>query len=125
MATYEEAFETFTKEMNDLGLHYHEELYHEITKHLGPSIHDNDASKVACSDPNELKTIKENFLIGKLGMHDSEHLDEAIQQVCGALGESNRHKHRATFYYLLTAILQKEEVFVESSGLSFGEIDSH
>ncbi|OFZ15591.1 MAG: hypothetical protein A3D92_18700, partial [Bacteroidetes bacterium RIFCSPHIGHO2_02_FULL_44_7] len=113
MATYDAAFEKFTAEMIALGYHYHEGMYHAITKHLGPSIHDKDASLVACSSAEERTYIKEHFLIGKLGLEDGVELDEAIQRVCEAMGESNTNKHRATFYYLLTAILQKEDVFIE------------
>jgi hypothetical protein len=101
----------FKKEMNDLGLHFHEEIYDGIVDYLGPSIHDEDASLVACSDPSELETIKTSFLIGKLGLEDSPRLDQVIQEVCHGLGESNRKKHRTTFYYLLTAILNKGDVF--------------
>jgi len=112
MPTLDELSVEFKQEMNDLGLHYHEDMYNGIVKHLGPSIHDGDANLVACSDESELKTIKENFLMGKLGLEDSPELDKAIKEVCHGLGESNRKKHRATFYYLLTAILQKESVFI-------------
>lgn len=120
MATYEEAYETFTSEMNAMGLQHHEELYHAIVKYLGPSIHQKDASLVACSDDKERETIKKNFLIGKLEMEDSPRLDEVIEEVCHAMGESNRNKHRATFYYLLVGILKKESVFIESKGLPVG-----
>ena len=113
MSTYEEAYKSFTEEMNALGLQHQEELYHAVLKHLGPSVHQKDASLVACSDKKELETIKKNFLIGKLGLEDTPRLDEAIQEVCGAMGESNRHKHRATFYYLLVGILKKESVFIK------------
>lgn len=113
MATYQETFKEFTEEMKALGLSFHEDLYHEITKHLGPSIYDADASLVACSDDKELETVKKNFLIGKLGMEDSPRLDEVIEEVCHALGQSNRKKHRATFYYLLVTILEKGDVFGE------------
>lgn len=112
MSTYESAHKNFTDELESLGIHYHDEIYHAITKHLGPSIHDRDASLVACSDPKELETIKTNFLMGKLGLPDGPELDNAIEQVCGALGKSNNKKHRATFYYLLVAILGKEDVFM-------------
>jgi len=112
MPTYEEALSVFKKEMDDMGISYHEELYHEICKHLGPSIHHDDASTVACSDPKELATVKTSFLMGKLGLEDSPELDKAIQEVCGGLGHSNRNKHRTTFYYLLVAILKKESVFI-------------
>lgn len=114
MSTNAEAYKRFTEEMGNLELFHHEELYHAITDYLGPSIHQNDASKVACSDPSELKTVKESFLIGKLGMEDTPYLDEVIEQVCGAMGESNRNKHRATFYYLLVGILKKESVFLKA-----------
>lgn len=106
MANYDDAFKQFTDTMNELGLHYHDEGYHAVMKHLGPSVHLADASLVACSDPKELELIKENFLVGKLGYAaDDARLDQAIAEVCGALGESNRHKHRTTFYYLLVAVL--------------------
>ncbi|MCE7996860.1 MAG: DUF2853 family protein, partial [Roseivirga sp.] len=95
-----------------LGIAHPERPFHSSVDHLGPAIHDRDASLVACSDPEELKTVKESFLMGKLGMPDSPRLDEVIEQVCEALGKSNRNKHRATFYYLLTGILKRESVFI-------------
>lgn len=115
MPTYEEAFAVFKQEVDNLGISVHEELYHAIVKYLGPSIHNKDASLVACSDKAELETIKKSFLIGKLGMEDGPRLDEVLKEVCHGLGESNRNKHRATFYYLLVAILKKESVFLEEN----------
>lgn len=112
MPTHEEVTTAFKKEMNELGMHYHEELYNAIAKHLGPALYDDDASLVACSDKEELKTIKKNFLIGKLGLKDGPELDHAIEQACGALGHSNNKKHRSTFYYMLIAILNEEEHFL-------------
>lgn len=109
MSEYNKAYETFTQEMNDMGFHYHEEYYHSVMKHLGPSVHNADAALVACSDPKELDYIKENFLIGKLGLDENDaRMDEAIHQVCHAFGESNNKKHRPTFYYLLVAILKED-----------------
>ena len=114
MATYEDVLAGFKEEMKEMGLSYHEGLYHEITKYLGPSIYQRDSSLVACSDPKELETIKTNFLIGKLGLEDGPELDKALQEVCGGMGKSNRNKHRATFYYLLVGILHKESVFIDT-----------
>jgi Protein of unknown function (DUF2853) len=68
---------------------------------LGPSIYDADASLVACSDKNELKRVKELFLIRDLKMADSPQLDASIKVVCGKMGTSNRKKYRVVFYYLL------------------------
>lgn len=109
MSTYEEAFAHFTEEMNALGLHYHEDSYHAVMKYLGPSVHDRDAALVACSQQKELDYIKEHFLIGKLGRDKNDpKLDEAIEQVCHAMGESNNKKYRPTFYYLLMSILEED-----------------
>ncbi len=72
-----------------------------VAKSLGPSIYLGDASMVSCSDSTELARVKNNFLIGKLGLADSPALDEAIKGVCDQIGSSVRTKHRAVFYYLL------------------------
>ncbi|MDB2656948.1 DUF2853 family protein [Crocinitomicaceae bacterium] len=86
-----------------------------MLKHLGPSVHDADASLVACSDKNETHYIKEKFLIGKLGLDkDDPRLDKAIDNVCDLMGKSNRHKSRITFYYMLMAILNVEYTVLEN-----------
>jgi len=112
MSNFESTTQMFKDEMNAFGLHYHEETYNAIAKHLGPSLYDEDSSLVACSDNSERETIKKNFLIGKLGLEDSPKLDAAIEEVCHAFGESNRKKHRVTFYYLLLGVLNVEEQFM-------------
>lgn len=112
MSTSETPTENLRHELDDLGIHYHHDLIDGIISHLGPAIHDADASLVACSDEQERATIKQNFLIGKLGLNDSEELDKAIEEVCHAMGQSNTKKHRATFYYLLVAILKQEDHFL-------------
>jgi hypothetical protein len=72
-----------------------------LAEMLGPNIYDADASLVACSDKNELKRVKELFLIRDLKMADSAELDKSIKTVCGIMGSSNRKKYRVVFYYLL------------------------
>ena len=115
MSKFEKAISSFKEEVTELGLHYHEELYDAIAQHLGPSIHDKDASKVACSEESEKATIKKNFLIGHLGLADGPELDNAIDQVCGLLGKDNTQKHRATFYYMLVGLLNLEHRFIDTS----------
>lgn len=58
-----------------------------------------DARQVSFSDPAELKTVRENFVKGKLGVADSDaDIDAAIK----AVGERvPGHKQRLTVYYLL------------------------
>ncbi len=100
-------FEKFSSDMDAMGLFYHRPKLEAIIKHLGPSIHNADASLVACSDENETNYIKKEFLVGKLGLDaEDPRLDDAIAQVCDLMGESNRHKTRITFYYMLMAILK-------------------
>ena len=114
MSKFEEALARFKEEITQLDLSYHNGLFEAIAEYLGPSIHDKDASLVACSDESERTTIKENFLIGKLGMEDGPNLDSAIEQVCGLLGKDNTQKHRVTFYYLLVGLLRQEHQFIST-----------
>lgn len=101
MSKFYEAIATYKSQLEDLGISFDEELLHAVAKGLGPSIYNTDSAKVSCSDQEELNRIKDNFLKKKLGMADSNELDEAIQEICQKMGSSNRNKHRAVFYYLL------------------------
>ena len=87
------------------------ELLSKVTKGLGPSIYNNDASKVSGSDQKELDLVKNNFLIKKLGLKDSPELDTAINTVLEQYGKSNKNKYRAVVYYLLTKHFKKESVY--------------
>ena len=81
-----------------------------VFKDLGPSVHNKDASSVACSDKKELETVKKNFLIKKLGLKDGPELDAAIKEVCEKMKDS-RLKSRVAFYYFLTKKFKKESVY--------------
>lgn len=60
-----------------------------------------DAAYVSFSDPEELKTVRENFLKKKLGLTESdEKLDEAIKEV-GAKMKDGTKNGRLAVYYLL------------------------
>ncbi len=78
---------------------------------LGPAVYNADASKVAGSDQSELDTIKNNFLIRKLGLSEGDALDAAIDKVIETYGRSNRDKHRAVVYYMLTVHFNKQSVY--------------
>ncbi|MFT3888359.1 MAG: DUF2853 family protein [Arachnia sp.] len=65
-----------------------------------------DSAVVAFGDPDELATVKQNFLVKKLGLTDADGLDEAI----AAVGEKMKgvaRKDRLTVYYLLAEHLGK------------------
>ena len=77
----------------------------------GPSIYNKDAATVAGSQQSELDTVKNNFLIKKLGLKDSPELDGAIDSVLEQYGKSNRNKYRAVVYYLLAKHFKKEAIY--------------
>ncbi len=106
MAKVEDAIATVKK--FDSGAD--EALITAVFKGLGPAVHNKDASLVSCSDDAELQTVKNNFLIKKLGLSDGPELDAAIKEVCEKMKDS-RQKSRVAFYYLLTKKFGKESVY--------------
>ncbi|MBL4892534.1 MAG: DUF2853 family protein [Rhizobiaceae bacterium] len=87
------------------------DLLTKVTIGCGPAIYNDDASTVSGSDKDELATIKENFLIKKLGLSDSADLDAGIASVMETYGKSNRNKYRAVVYYMLAKHFKKESVY--------------
>ena len=83
----------------------------KVTIGCGPSIYNKDSSTVSGSDASELATVKNNFLIKKLGLDDTPSLDEAIEAVMVQYGKSNRTKYRAVVYYLLAKHFGKEAIY--------------
>ncbi len=86
-------------------------LLTKVTIGCGPSIYDADASTVAASQDGELETVKNNFLVKKLGLADSPDLMNAINSVIETYGRSERNKYRAVVYYMLTKHFGKESVY--------------
>ncbi|GIT96596.1 hypothetical protein JANAI62_32190 [Jannaschia pagri] len=87
------------------------DLLRKVTIGCGPSIYNADSATVASSQPSELETVKNNFLIKKLGLSDGPKLDEGIAAVVEKYGQSERNKYRAVMYYLLTRHFGKEAVY--------------
>lgn len=87
------------------------DLLTKVTIGLGPSIYNADSSTVSGSDEKELATVKNNFLIKKLGLEEGAELDKAIDAVMEKYGRSNRSKYRAVVYYLLAVHFKKESVY--------------
>lgn len=87
------------------------DLLTKVTIGCGPSIYNADSSTVSGTDEKELATVKNNFLIKKLGLKDGPELDKAIASVIEQYGKSNKNKYRAVFYYLLTKHFKKESVY--------------
>jgi hypothetical protein len=86
-------------------------LLTKVTIGCGPAIYNADASTVAGSQPDELETVRKNFLIKKLGLAEGPQLMEAIDSVIEIYGRSERNKYRAVVYYMLTKHFGKEAVY--------------
>jgi hypothetical protein len=87
------------------------ELLTKVTIGCGPTIYNADSATVAGSDKTELETVKNNFLIRKLGLADGPQLMDAINAVIETYGRSERNKYRAVVYYMLTKHFGKESVY--------------
>ncbi len=87
------------------------DLLKKVTIGCGPAIYNADASTVSGSDPDELKTVKESFLIKKLGLRDTPDLDTGLEKVMDAYGKSNRNKYRAVVYYMLAKEFGRESAY--------------
>lgn len=87
------------------------DLLTKVTIGCGPAIYNDDASTVSGSDAGELETVKNNYLIKKLGLSDGPELDKAIDAVMEKYGKSNRNKYRAVVYYMLCTHFGKESVY--------------
>lgn len=112
MSQFDDKVALYAKELKDkAGVDADMDLLRKVSKGLGPSIYNADASKVSCSDSSELERVKTNFLMKKLGLADSDKLDAAIKEVCEQLGSANKNKYRGMFYYLLTVKFGKESVY--------------
>ncbi len=113
MSKFVENVELYKAQNADLGLGLSEELITAVAKALGPSIYNADSSKVSGSDQKEKDTVKNNFLIKKLGLADGPALDAAIEEVLEKMGTSNKSKYRAVVYSLLAKKFGKESLFVK------------
>jgi hypothetical protein len=111
MSRLDEKIALYQSELNRLNINFDADLLKTITKGLGPSIYKVDAETVSGSDERELETVKNNFLIKKLGLENGSYLDEAITKVINLLGVSNRSKYRPIFYYLLVKELGQESKY--------------
>lgn len=111
MSKFDEKVALYKKFMDDRKLRSNDDLLAAVTKGLGPSIYKADAETVSGSDAKELATVKNNFLIKKLGMADSKELDAGIEEVMERIGKSERKKYRAVVYYMLVKKFDKESVY--------------
>ncbi len=112
MSKRDELIVKYAADLKDkCGVNPDMDLLTKVTIGCGPSIYNADASTVSGSDESELETVKNNFLIKKLGLANSSKLDDGINKVMDTYGQSNRNKYRAVVYYLLTKHFGKESAY--------------
>jgi hypothetical protein len=111
MNKFEEKVNFYKKYMEDRNLNYNADLLVAVTKGLGPCIYKVHAEAVSEANSKELATVKNNFLIKKLGMSDDKELEAGIKEVMGKIGKSETKKYRAVVYYLLVEKFNKESVY--------------
>ena len=112
MSKRDELITMYVSELKEKsGVNADVDLLTKVTIGCGPSIYNKDSATVSCTDDSELATVKNNYLIKKLGLNDGPALDAGIKKVCEKLGTSNRNKYRAMFYYLLCVEFGKESVY--------------
>lgn len=112
MSKRDELIALYTKELKEkCNVNADAALLEKVTIGCGPSIYNKDSATVSCSQASEMETIKNNFLIKKLGLADGPALDAGLKEVCEQLGTSNKNKYRAIFYYLLVKKFKKEAIY--------------
>jgi hypothetical protein len=112
MSKRDELIEKYAADIKDkFGEAANMDLLTKVTIGLGPAIYNMDASKVSGGDEKEKETVKNNFLVKKLGMKESVDMMPAIDSVLTKYGASNKNKHRAVVYYMLAKHFKMESAY--------------
>ena len=82
-----------------------EAIVKKIVSHLGIALRNRDSSLVSCSDPDEVKRVKDSWCLKKLGA-EAAASDAAIKATCEQM-KADKTKSRVTFYYLCAEKLGK------------------
>jgi hypothetical protein len=112
MSARDELIVKYAADLKDkCGVNPDMDLLTKVTIGCGPSIYNDDSATVAGSQQSELDTIKNNFLIKKLGLSEGANLDAGIDAIMEKYGRSNKNKYRAVVYYLLAVHFKKESIY--------------
>lgn len=111
MSKLDEKVGKYIQVVKDKGVDLDTDLLRKVTRACGPSIYNADSETIAATQPAELTTVRNNFLIKKLGLSDGPKLDEGMNAVLDTYGRGDRNKYRAVIYYMLTKHFGKESVY--------------
>ena len=111
MGKRDDIIEMYKEENKKLNLGLSDDLIVKVTMGLGPAIYNNDSNRVSSTDPEEVETVKNNYLIKKLGMTENDGMIDDIKETLNKLGSSNPNKYRALVYALLCDKYGKESIY--------------
>lgn len=97
-----------------IGVEVDDLLLEKIVNRLGPSIFDANSSLVASTKSQELDRVKKKWLVDTLNFDYEDDLDGIINQAVEKYGRSEKNKHRAVLYYLITTQQSKEDEIIPS-----------
>ena len=116
MGKRDELIEKYADDLkNKCGMQPDMDLLTAVTIGCGPSIYNADASTAAGSQESELETVKNNFLIKKLGLADGPELMDDINSVIETYGRSERNKYRRCLLHAYQAFRQRIRLFLRVS----------
>ena len=108
--------EIMGKCISDLKSNGHEDLdvtlLDKIVEEEIPEAEDDaDLRYLDDSDGDDLRRVKDEFLVGRLGLEDSDDLIGHIQKAIRGFGRENDPKMRPVIHYLLVKEFGKEDAF--------------
>jgi cytoskeletal protein CcmA (bactofilin family) len=97
-----DATDKYATDVKKYASKFNQAVVDGIMSYLGKGVlAQRDTSLVSCSDPEELKRVRENFCKKKLALSQSdEDINAILKDVCQAMS-AERNKSRVTFYYLV------------------------
>jgi len=73
-----------------------------------------DAEIVAATDTTELETVRDNFVMKKLGLEDADEAMNIVNKVAEEMKDFGSHKYRAVFYARCAEIAEKVDMLPEA-----------
>ena len=113
MATIAEKVEQYEAKCTELGMEITGGLLARAAKACGPALFNADAETVAASDVTELETVRDNFVMWKLGIEDAGEAMDIVNKVAEEMSEFGSHKYRAVFYARCAELAGKEDMLPE------------
>ncbi len=110
MSKLDVLLEKYTDDLESIGEKVDQKFLRAAAMACGPAVYRKDASLVAFSDEEEIARIRKNFLVGKLGLKDSEKLDAGLDAVKAKYNK--RSKYRVVVYYLLAKQFRKRSALM-------------